>query len=175
MQKDFCKVNYLRLLFTSFTNSFAGLKAGIKCSGISTAIFFLIFLPIFAALFLVYSTYKPIKIGIESVGFQKFIKVFFEQECRKRGKYPSIVELKNTSKSKQSRISSLAPLFQNGQIYLRKNMFDLLSEYDGYPETEHDDVLDALSMVKDLAVPQASSANYGRIPRYIPHNEDINF
>jgi hypothetical protein len=53
------KVSYLRLLFTSLTNSFAGLKAGIKCSGISTAIFFLIFRPIFAALFLVIKLPNP--------------------------------------------------------------------------------------------------------------------
>ena len=47
-----------RLLFTSLTNSFAGLNAGMKCSGISTATFLLIFLPIFAALFLPYLVAK---------------------------------------------------------------------------------------------------------------------
>ena len=37
----------------------AGLKAGIKCSGISTAMFFLIFRPILAALFLVMKEPNP--------------------------------------------------------------------------------------------------------------------
>ena len=44
---------------TSATNSLEGLKAGIKCSGISTAIFRLMFRPIFAALFLVMKLPKP--------------------------------------------------------------------------------------------------------------------
>jgi predicted phage terminase large subunit-like protein len=133
-------------------------------------------LDLFSALFMVYDVYRPVKIGIESIGFQKFIKVFFEQECRKRGKYPDIVEIKHESmKTKQARISSLAAMFQAGTIRLRRDMYDLLSEYEAYPEVEHDDVLDALSMVKDLAVPMAHSANRGRVPVYRVANAAINF
>ena len=46
---------------------FAGLKAGIKCSGISTAIFFLIFLPIFAARFFIDKASKTPDVNIFSV------------------------------------------------------------------------------------------------------------
>jgi predicted phage terminase large subunit-like protein len=133
-------------------------------------------LELFGALFSIYDVFHPVKLGIETVGFQKFIKVFFEQECRKRGKYPNVIEIKHDTKTtKEARITSLAPLFQSGQIYLRRDMFDLISEYDSYPEVEHDDVLDALSMVKDISVPQAMTANRGQVPRYRPSNSVINF
>jgi predicted phage terminase large subunit-like protein len=133
-------------------------------------------LELFGALFSVYDVFHPAKIGIESIGFQKFIKIFFEQEMRKRGKFPNILEIKHdTQRTKEARITSLAPSFQAGQIYIRQDMYDLVAEYDAYPEVEHDDVLDALSMVKDMSVPRAFTNNKGLIPRYKPTNSAINF
>ena len=46
--------------FISCINSLAGLKAGIKCSGISTAIFFLMLRPILAARFFIIKLPKPL-------------------------------------------------------------------------------------------------------------------
>lgn len=133
-------------------------------------------LELFGALFNVYDVFHPVKMGIETVGFQKFIKVFFEQEMRKRGKFPNIIEIKHdTRQTKEARITSLAPLFQSGQIYFRRDMYDLISEFDAYPEVATDDALDALSMVKDIAVPQSYTANRGVIPKYRPSNTNINF
>lgn len=105
-------------------------------------------LELFGALFQIYDRYKPVKIGIESVAFQKFLKVFFESECRRIGKYPLIVELKHdTPTTKQARISSLAPLFQSGRVMLKRDFYGLLSEYDAYPEVEHDDCIAEGSMI----------------------------
>jgi predicted phage terminase large subunit-like protein len=132
-------------------------------------------LEMFGALFTIYDVYKPIKIGFETVAFQKFIKLFFESEARKRGKFPQVVEIKHDSRqTKAMRISSLAPLAQGGNLFIRSNHYDLISEWESYPEVEHDDVLDAVSMFKDLAIPQAMSANRGTPHRYQPRNQYIN-
>ena len=133
-------------------------------------------LELFGALFQVYDSYKPIKVGIESVSFQKFLKVFFEQECRRMGKFPSVMEIKHDTKtSKQARISSLAPMFQSGNILIKHDMYDLISEYEAYPEVEHDDVLDAVSMLKDMVISGTRGSNRGVLPRYQARNKSINF
>lgn len=122
-------------------------------------------LELFGALFGVYDSYKPIELGFESVAFQKYVKVFFQKECLKVGKFPKIKELNpESNKSKVMRISSLAFGFEAGDILVNKNMpgyNDFLSEYEAYPEVVHDDVLDAVSMLKDMAVPAMVSANTG--------------
>src|SRR5215204_5309646 len=60
LHKKFLRSYSTTLTFLiSETNSFAGLNAGIKCSGMCTAMFFLILRPIFAALFLVIKLPKP--------------------------------------------------------------------------------------------------------------------
>ena len=127
-------------------------------------------LELFGAMFLVYDIYRPIRFGIESVVFQKYLKVFFEKECRERGKTPNVVELKRDTKvSKDFRIRSLAHFFEEGKILIRPDMYALIAEYEAYPECASVDVLDALSMlVNDLMVPGKISANKGVAPRPQP-------
>ena len=52
---------YFKFSFTSSTNTFAGLKAGIWCAGIIIVVFFLIFLPVFSALFFGLKVPNPLK------------------------------------------------------------------------------------------------------------------
>ena len=120
-------------------------------------------LELFGGMFLVYDVFRPIKFGIETVVFQKYIKAFFERECRERGKTPNIVELKrDTQVSKDARIRSLAHWFESGKIFIPRNCFALEAEYEGYPETMTCDVLDALSMcVNDMIAPGKISVNRG--------------
>jgi len=126
-------------------------------------------LELFGALFTVYDVYKPIKIGFETIGFQKFIQLLFKQECNKRKKYPSTVEIKHDTKvTKAMRITSLAPIAQGGQLFIRADMYDLISEWEAYPEVEHDDVLDAVSMFKDLAMQKGTGSNTGVRPQPQP-------
>jgi predicted phage terminase large subunit-like protein len=133
-------------------------------------------LELFNVLFGLYDRWQLKGIGIETNGFQKFLKVFFERECARLRKYPSITEVKHDSKtSKEMRISSLAPLFQSGKIILHRNQFDLIAEIESYPEVETDDGLDALQGLKEMVVPGKLTANYGQIPRYQVGNRSINF
>jgi hypothetical protein len=123
-------------------------------------------LEMFGGMFLVYDVFRPIKFGIETVVFQKYIKAFFERECRERGKTPNIVELKRDNKiSKDARIRSLAHWFESGKIFIPRNCFALEAEYEAYPECMTVDVLDALSMcVNDMIAPGKISVNKGARP-----------
>lgn len=122
-------------------------------------------LEMFGAMFLVYDVFRPLKFGIESVVFQKYIKAFFERECRERGKTPNIIELKRDNKvSKDARIRSLAHWFESGKIFIRPDQYSLIAEYEAYPEVVTNDVLDALSMcINDMIMPGKISANKGQV------------
>lgn len=124
-------------------------------------------LEMFGAMFMVYDIYKSLKFGFESVAFQKYIKAFFEKECRERGKTPRIIEIKRDTKiSKDYRIRSLAHWFEEGKILIRPDQHALIAEYEAYPECVTVDVLDALSMlVNDLIAPGKISVNRGEPPK----------
>lgn len=124
-------------------------------------------LEMFGAMFLVYEVYRPIRFGIESVAFQRYIKQFFEKECRERGKTPNVIELKrDTQISKDFRIRSLSHWFEEGKIFIRPDQYALIAEYEAYPEVGSADGLDALSMaVNDMAMPGKLSVNTGQVRR----------
>ena len=133
-------------------------------------------LELFNLLFAWYDRYKLKGIGIETNGFQKFLKVFFDLECKRLGKFPSIIEVVNGGKTnKAMRIASLAPLMQQGKIIVGRHHHELIAEVEGYPEVENDDGLDSLAGLKDLAVPGKISSNRGVAPRYQPSNPSIGF
>ena len=103
-------------------------------------------------------------VGIETVGFQSYIKFNLEREMEKRDRYFGIVELKPKGRKKEDRISALEPLFRAGQIvfaskilytsiFLKQelDMVQILkSELIRFPKAAHDDLSDALAYVIDM-------------------------
>ncbi len=86
------------------------------------------------------------KIGIETTAYTEGIKPYFEEECRKRNKYPYIVELKHGGVQKETRIRGLIPRYSNGDIYhIEGECSDLELELVRFPKSKHDDVMDSLA------------------------------
>lgn len=56
--------------------------------------------------------------------------------------------------SKESRISQLQPRFEAGALYIKKGMTDLRDQMVSFPRATHDDVLDALSYILQIAYPK---------------------
>jgi len=102
------------------------------------------------AIFSMYEKYRPVKVGIESVAYQRALSFFVKEEMKKREVYFNIVELKNAAKSKEERIKGLQPLFKTGVIFHRHNMIELESQLLTFPKGLHDDYIDALAMVLQL-------------------------
>lgn len=101
------------------------------------------------ALFKLYEVYRPIKVGIESVAYQKALSYFIEEEMRKRGIYFAITDIKSKNK-KEERIKGLQPMFKTGVVLHRKNMIKLEEQLLSFPKGLHDDYIDALSMHIEL-------------------------
>jgi phage terminase large subunit-like protein len=85
-------------------------------------------------------------IGIETTAYTEGVRPYFEEECRKRNKYPHIVELKHGGVQKETRIRGLIPRYANNDIYhIIGECDDLESELVRFPRSKNDDVMDSLA------------------------------
>jgi len=108
-------------------------------------------------IFLADDKWKPLKIGLEQVAFQKTLQYTINDEMRRRNHFLPILELKpGTQKSKEDRIRGLQPRYETGTIYHNKfieNNDWLEEELTRFPKGKHDDIIDALSYMLQVAFP----------------------
>lgn len=101
-----------------------------------------------------WETYHPRKIGIEMVAYQKSLHYTLIDEMKRRNIYLPIVELK-ASRSKEERIEGLIPRYANGSVYHLENLpyrSELEEELLRFPRGKHDDVIDALAYMNQIAI-----------------------
>lgn len=92
------------------------------------------------------------KIGIETTSYTQGIEPFFQEECRKRAKYPYVVQLKHGGMMKETRIESLVAPYEAGSIFHIEGECDELEEQLlKFPLGLHDDIIDAEQYQKDIA------------------------
>jgi predicted phage terminase large subunit-like protein len=105
-------------------------------------------------IFDVYHRYKPGVMGIETVGFQKMLKIAIDQEKRSRNVYPIFVELKSGGRRKDLRIEALQPWFESGKIFIKEKHEDLMTQLLRFPSPRcKDDIIDALAYQLDIIRP----------------------
>jgi hypothetical protein len=67
-----------------------------------------------------YLKYKPYRMGVETVAFQKSLLFGFNKLCRERGVYFKVDELKTNNRiSKEMRIRGFQPFVQGRKLYLK--------------------------------------------------------
>ena len=94
------------------------------------------------------------KIRVE-VNRYAHLEAGFREEMARRGKWYVVEAVKAKSLSKEGRIRlRLAPLFENGVIWLKKGMRELEEELFSFPYGAHDDLIDALAWQIDGYVPR---------------------
>jgi predicted phage terminase large subunit-like protein len=94
--------------------------------------------------------WKCVTVGIEGVQYQKSLEYFAQEQMRRRNQF-FYVEMLKSIKAKEIRIRALQPLFSSGSILIRTHHAELMAELEVFPLGAHDDVIDALSMVLQLA------------------------
>ena len=97
-------------------------------------------------IFYLHKEYNPNFIGLEETTFTMAIQPFIEEEMRKRGKFFSITPVKHRGVNKETRIRGLIPRWESKSIFLVGDNIELLDEMRVFPNGQHDDVLDSLSM-----------------------------
>lgn len=107
-------------------------------------------------IFELYKIFRPIKIGIEDVAFQKTLQYSIQERMRETGEYLPIEPIRPQNRTKDQRIRGLQPLYANARVQHYKfgnYLKDLEEELLRFPRGKHDDVIDALSYCLDLMFP----------------------
>lgn len=121
------------------------------------------------AIFSAVQKWRPLCVGIESVAYQAALQHFLEKEMPKRGCFFRIHPLR-AEKKKELRIDALQPRFAVGSVWFRKGavwLDKLEGELLAYPHGAHDDVIDALAYMEQIAlepVGSGSTSDWSNIP-----------
>ena len=90
--------------------------------------------------------YSPVKVGVESVGFQRMLALAFQERLRREGVAANLQMLHTNYASKEHRIQGLQPFFADGKVYIKRSHSAMMQELLTFPRGRNDDVIDALSM-----------------------------
>lgn len=120
-------------------------------------------------LFRLVDKYHPMKVGIESVAFQKSMIYFAKDEMQRRGKFFHIEELK-PDRDKIRRAYALQPYVENGAVHIHSSLQTLIDELVTFPHAKHDDTVDAATYIPRLMVKPAPQRRSNRRYTYTPTN-----
>ena len=117
------------------------------------------------AIFSAVQKWRPLSVGIEAVAYQSALSHFLEKEMPKRGIFFRIQPLK-AEKKKELRIDAIQPRFAVGTIWFKRNavwLDKIEGELLAYPHGAHDDVIDALAYMEQMAAEPFSYNNRGGV------------
>ena len=92
-----------------------------------------------------FKIFKPVKVRVESVGYQEMLREYLKQRCDEEKIFISGLEIKESPRtSKSSRLETMQPYFAQKKMYMLESMSELRDELLLYPRGKHDDLLDGL-------------------------------
>jgi phage terminase large subunit-like protein len=94
--------------------------------------------------------YHPVKVGVETVSYQKTLMYWMREKMRRERTFFVVEKLGHTKSSKAQRIRGLQPVFASKSIFLRTWMKDLQRELLSFPLGQNDDLPDTLAMQLEL-------------------------
>lgn len=89
-------------------------------------------------------------VGIEETMFTQALDYDITRKMQETGKWFKVEKVKHRGRKKETRILSLIPLFERGNISMNDRSQDLEEELQRFPAGEHDDILDALAYQLDI-------------------------
>lgn len=110
-------------------------------------------------------------VGYETIGFQETDKFYIERKMAQDNFYFEIIEITNHKLNKNARIEGLQPVMESGHFHLPKAPMpytrlwenpddgqgkvvdiveEFLREFDTYPNSAHDDLLDVATMAREI-------------------------
>ncbi len=90
--------------------------------------------------------FNPVKIGIESVGYQATLKYWLGEAMNKKKVFYNVEKLPASRARKTERIRGLQPIVEAHRLFLRKDMRSALTEFLTFDKGAHDDIIDSISM-----------------------------
>jgi predicted phage terminase large subunit-like protein len=93
--------------------------------------------------------FDPIRIAIESNAYQAVQADLLKESGMLR------VTKAFTTRDKLARAWKLSALFEDSRVWLGRNMHELIEQLLAFPQSEHDDLLDALDLSISISASQA--------------------
>jgi len=125
-----------------------------------------------------FKIYRPVKVRIESVGYQEMLRDYLRQRTEEEKLFISGLEIKEIPRSsKSSRLETMEPYFAQGKVFMKKEMLAMKDELLLYPRGKHDDLLDGLyyAMKKCYAPNHIVERQEKNERRYNDNNDDISW
>lgn len=103
-------------------------------------------------LFVLNKEFNPAGMSIEVIGLGGAILQQIHEQENTRGIYLPLKDIKSRAgQKKESRIrSTLQARFERNKVFIRNDMTDLIEEVSRYPDSKHDDLVDALADVAQI-------------------------
>lgn len=102
-------------------------------------------------IFEIQKTFQCLAIGVEVVAYQEALLYILDERMREKGVILPVTGVTRSRVSKESRILGLVPRFEWGRLLIAQGMTDFEDEYGSFPRASHDDLLDALASIEEIA------------------------
>ena len=125
-----------------------------------------------------FKLFKPVKVRVESVGYQEMLREYLRQRCDEERIFISGLEIKESPRtSKSSRLETMQPYFAQKKVYMKENMEELKDELLLYPRGKHDDLLDGLFYATKKCFPPAHKESEIKNKKVVedPYLDDISW
>ena len=100
-----------------------------------------------ATFFRLLDKWRPIKVVVESVLYQRTLKWFLEQEMAKRMRFVQLDAAPDDKRKKEHRIiQAFSGIASQGRFYTNKAFTEFNAQFAEYPHTSYDDLIDAGAM-----------------------------
>lgn len=90
--------------------------------------------------------WRPILVACETILFARMLKYTIEAEMRRRRTYFRIEPIEDKRKKSVRIRQELTGLLSNGKMHLKRDQFALIEQLQDYPDVNHDDYIDCLSI-----------------------------
>jgi len=114
-----------------------------------------------ATFFELLERWKPIKLKVESVAYQRTLAWLIERAMRQRGKYIQIdAHIPEKRKKAYRIIDSIGNAVANSQLYVSPTHLEFIEQFTSYPNVSHDDLIEAVAVGVQEASTHAGGATY---------------
>jgi len=90
--------------------------------------------------------YKPRKVLVESVAYQRTLKWLLEESMKKRRRFIQIADFPDKRSKFDRIVDGLSGVASNGHLYVHKSHDKFIEQFTRYPKVEHDDVIETVAV-----------------------------
>jgi len=93
--------------------------------------------------------YRPRKVVVESVAYQRTLARYLKVKMREVGRFVPVIEVTDKRKKRDRILQALSGRAANGDLYIHASHVEFVEQFADYPDVRHDDLLDAVAMALD--------------------------